>query len=116
MLAAPCQERIALFTRPRARSGAEDVLSRENFAKRLAGVGSSLAQILAGYRALATIVRPAAIEPTVRADPDDDHVLACALGAQATLIVTLDRHLLDLGNFSHTRILPSPEALGLIPR
>jgi predicted nucleic acid-binding protein len=79
-------------------------------------VGSSVSQLLAGYRALTTIVRPAPIEPTVRADPDDDHVLACALGAEATLIVTRDRHLRDLGTFRHTRILPAHEALELITR
>lgn len=43
--------------------------------------------MIAGYRALATPVRPAVIEPTAH-DPDDDHILACALGAQAALIAT----------------------------
>ena len=73
----------------------EDVLSRDKFSARIVRVGSSVAQILAGYRALVTIVRPAAIEPTVR-DPDDDHVLARATAAQAQLIVSRDKDLLDL--------------------
>jgi len=30
-------------------------------------------------------------------DADDDHVLACALAAGAELIVSGDKHLLDLG-------------------
>jgi putative PIN family toxin of toxin-antitoxin system len=115
VLAAARQGRITLFTSPVLLAELEEVLSREKFAERIVRVGSSVPQLLAGYRALTTIVRPAAIEPTVR-DPDDDHVLACALGAEATLIVTRDRDLLDLGTFRHTRILPSHEALELIPR
>lgn len=44
----------------------------------------------------------------------DDHVLAYALGAQAALIVTRDRDLLDLGTFRDIRILAAREALDLI--
>jgi uncharacterized protein len=88
----------------------EDVLPREKFAERIARVGSSVAQILAGYRALVTIVRPAAIEPTVR-DPDDDHVLACATAAQAQLIVSRDKDLLDLRDYQGIPILASADAL-----
>lgn len=53
------------------------------------------------------------IAPTLR-DPDDDHILACALGAQAVLIVTRDRDLLKLGTFRDIRILAAREALDLI--
>ena len=102
--------RIALFTSAALMVELEDVLVREKFAERIARVGSSVPQILAGFRALATIVRPALIEPTVR-DPDDDHVLACALGADAALIVTRDRDLLDLGSFRDIRILAARGAL-----
>ncbi len=66
--------------------------------------------MLAGYRALVTIVRPGLIEPTVR-DPDDDHVLACATAAQAQLIVSRDKDLLDLHQFQGIPILASAEAL-----
>jgi PIN domain len=76
-IAAARAGRITLFTSPVLLAELEDVLSREKFAERVVRVGSSVAQMLAGYRALVTIVRPAAIEPTVR-DPDDGHVLACA--------------------------------------
>ena len=58
-------------------------------------------------------MRHARVAPTSR-DPDDDHVLACALGARAGLIVTRDRDLLDLGVFRDIRILAAREALALI--
>jgi uncharacterized protein len=110
MLAAAREGRITLFTSPVLLAELEDVLSREKFAERIARVGSSVPQILAGYRALVTIVRPAAIEPTAR-DPDDDQVLACAAAAQAQLIVTRDKDLLDLHQYKGIPILASTEAL-----
>ncbi len=69
--------------------------------------------LTAGCRTLATPARPAVIEPTVR-DPDDDHVLACALGAQASLVATRDRDLLTLGAFRDIRILAARDAFDLI--
>ena len=88
----------------------EDVLSREKFAERIDRVGSFVAQILAGYRSLVTVVRPTAMEPIVR-DPDNDHVLACATTAQAQLIVTRDKDLLDLREYQGIPILASADAL-----
>ncbi len=113
VLAAAREGRITLFTSPVLLAEVEDVLSREKFAARIARVGSSVPQMLAGLRALSAIVRPTPIEPTSR-DPDDDHVLACAIGAQAALIVTRDRDLLDIGTFRNIRILAAHEALKLI--
>lgn len=44
-------------------------------------------------------------------DPDDDHVLAAALGTQAQPIVTRDHDLLTLGTFDNILILPAAQAL-----
>lgn len=45
-------------------------------------------------------------------DPDDDHVLACALTAKADLIVSGDRkHLLPLGSYQGINIVNAAEAL-----
>ncbi len=113
ILTAARERRISLHTSPALLAELEEVLAREKFSARIAQVSSTAAQMIAGYRALATPVRPAAIEPTVR-DPDDDHVLACALGAQATPIVTRDRDLLELGTFRDIRILAARDARELI--
>lgn len=110
VLAAAREGRITLFTSPTLLAELEDVLSREKFAARITRVGSSVAQILAGYRALVSVVRPTAMEPTVR-DPDDDHVLACATAAQAQLIVTRDKDLLDLREYQRIPILAFADAL-----
>ncbi len=113
VLAAARAQRLMLCASAALLVELEEVLARAKFAARIAQVGSSVPQLLAGYRALITLTRPAAIEPTAR-DPDDDHVLACALGASATLIVTRDRDLLDLGTFREIRILAARHALDLI--
>ena len=114
VLTAAREGRITLHTSPVLLAELEDVLGREKFAARIARIGSSVAQMMAGFRALAAIVRPAPLEATSR-DPDDDHVLACALAANAVLIVTRDRDLLDLGTFREIRILAAHDALQLIP-
>lgn len=49
----------------------------------------------------------------VSRDPDDDHVLACALAAKAELIVSGDkRHLLVLGAYQGIPIRTVSDALG----
>ena len=66
-----------------------------------------------GYAELATPVTPVPIAPMILDDPDDDHVLACALAAQADLIVSGDHHLLDLKTYQDIRIVTATEALQL---
>lgn len=110
VLAAAREGRITLFISPLLLAELEDVLSREKFAERIMRVGSSVAQTLDGYRALASVVRPVAVEPTAR-DSDDDHVLACATATQAQLIVSRDKDLLDLREYQGILILASADAL-----
>jgi predicted nucleic acid-binding protein len=65
---------------------------------------------------LAEIVVPALLPKPVSRDPDDDLVLATALGAEASLIVSGDRDLLVLGTFRDIRILAATDALAAIGR
>jgi len=44
-------------------------------------------------------------------DPDDDHVLACALAAAAELIVSGDTDLIELADYEGTSIISPAEAL-----
>ena len=75
-----------------------DVVSREKFAKRMAEAGLTPLGIVGEIRRLAIMAVPADVPRVVANDADDDHVLACAIAAQADLIVSGDRHLLGLGD------------------
>lgn len=55
------------------------------------------------------VVRPQEVQGS--RDPDDDHVLSCALGAQAQAIVTGDQDLLALHPFRGVEILAPADFL-----
>ena len=71
------------------------MLGYERLARRIASLYTTIPELLAEYRSIVEIVPAVTILPTVIADPDDDHVLACAITANADLIVSGDKHLLD---------------------
>lgn len=54
--------------------------------------------------AVATVVKPA-VKLAVLADEPDNRILECALEAKAGVIVTGDRHLLDLGEYEGVKIV-----------
>ena len=62
------------------------------------------------------MVTPALIRRTVVDDADDDHVLACALVAQADLIVSGDAHFRNLRRYQGMRIVAAVEALAILSR
>jgi uncharacterized protein len=64
--------------------------------QRVQAAGLSAAELVEDYARVAGIVEPQPLPPAVSRDPDDDHVLARALVAQAHLIVSRDKDLLDL--------------------
>ncbi len=105
---------LRLATSPVLLEELRDVLTRGHLATRLERNRSSIAQALALYAALAASVTPAATPRVVADDPDDDHVIAAAIAAQADLIVSGDRHLLALGTHAGIRIVTPAQALAII--
>ena len=91
-----------------------DILGRAKFARKLAAAQLSIDQLVERYALLAAVVHPVVIPPTILDDPDDDQVLACALGAKAEIIVSGDRHLLDLKEHQGIRMVTAAEAVRLI--
>ena len=57
-----------------------DVIARPFFSQRLSSIRKTVRQVLADYIEIVELVEPLEIPRIVR-DPDDDHVLACALVA-----------------------------------
>ncbi|MBI2296046.1 MAG: putative toxin-antitoxin system toxin component, PIN family [Betaproteobacteria bacterium] len=97
LIHAALQGRIELFTSQALLLELSDVLPRAKFMRRIAASSFTVPQLIARYAVLARSVTPTSIASTSR-DPDDDHVLACALAAQADLIVSGDADLLGLSS------------------
>lgn len=108
------EQRVALFTSAMLLAELTDILCRRKFAARIAKAQITIDEIVDGYAHLAQLVRPAPIAATVLDDPDDDHVLACAVAARAELIVSGDRHLLDLHVFQSIAIATPAIALQIL--
>jgi putative PIN family toxin of toxin-antitoxin system len=90
------------------------VLARPFATRRLALIGTSARTLITDYALAADVVTPLAVLSVIAADPDDDHVIAAAGAARADLIVSGDRHLLDLGTHGGIRILSPAQALATI--
>ncbi len=91
-------------------------LGYPKFARRMAQYETNVTILVAQYQALTYLLMPSHIPRVVPRDADDDHVIACAVAAQADLIVTRDRHLLEMGSFRGISIIKPAEALEFIGR
>lgn len=114
LLQAARQNRLRIFTSTPLLLELADILGRVKFARKLAAAQLSIDQLVDGYALLATVVHPVAISPTIIDDPDDDQVLACALSAKTDIIVSGDRHLLDLQKHQGIRIVTATEAMDVV--
>ncbi len=79
---------VEFFTSRALIAELEDVLSRGKFAAQLSESRFTSAYLLARYTQLATLIAPVEVTSPELRDPDDAAVLACALAAQADLIVS----------------------------
>ncbi|MHB1814871.1 MAG: putative toxin-antitoxin system toxin component, PIN family [Steroidobacteraceae bacterium] len=89
----------------------EEVLGYSKLSKAVATTLLTPAQVRQRYQRIVIVVEPATVPPTVLADPDDDHVIACAVAAKADMIVSGDSHLLALKKHQNIPILRVTDAL-----
>lgn len=108
---AAIDQRVTIFTSAALIEELAGILPRQKFARRLAEKQLSIPALIERYSALANIIEPAILANPVSPDPDDDHVLACALAAHADWIVSGDRHLLNLKHYQGMRIIDAAEAV-----
>ncbi|HET8707865.1 MAG TPA: putative toxin-antitoxin system toxin component, PIN family [Pseudomonadales bacterium] len=110
------EDRVSLFTSGVLLDEFADVLSRGKFASMLASRNITPEFLMQRYGMLATVVKTQPIERTVPNDTDDDAVIACALAAQANIIVTGDSDLLMLHPFQNIQILKAADALASLQK
>ncbi|MFA7270919.1 MAG: putative toxin-antitoxin system toxin component, PIN family [Sterolibacterium sp.] len=109
---------IALISSPALIDELAHTLNYPKFSRRIATLCATTPSALTvRYGALVMLVTPSEVPPIVANDPEDDQVLACALAADADLIVSGDKHLLGLGGaYQGIRIVTPAEAVQLIGR
>lgn len=93
-----------------------EVLHRKKLAKDVRATGLTPAQMIGNYRRLAELVSTRKLAQQVSRDVDDDAVLACAIAANADLIVSGDDDLLELKAYQGIPILNPAEALKRLPQ
>jgi len=91
-----------------------DVLARRKLARAVRASGKSVSALVAGYEKLVQLVQPRPLRRRVGRDPDDEAVIACALAARASLIVSGDKDLLVLKTYRRIRIVSAVEALRIV--
>jgi putative PIN family toxin of toxin-antitoxin system len=112
LLEAAAAGQVALYTSPALIAELSATLSYDKLAQRVLHSGLTQHELLQRYLNVAILVQPTAVPHVIPNDPDDDHVLACALAARANLIVSGDRtHLLPLGSYEGIPVVTPTEAL-----
>ena len=106
--------RITCYASPALIEELTGVLARPKFTARLQSLHVNAEEMIAGYVRLAHVVLPQPIPPVVLEDPEDDAVLACALAAKATYVVSGDPHLLTLKQYRSIHIVSPRSFISMI--
>jgi putative PIN family toxin of toxin-antitoxin system len=88
----------------------EDVLNREKIPFEDEDVERFVDKVLT----IATVVTPDDTPEVIEEDPSDNHILACALEAEAEYIVSGDGHLLELEEYEGVEIMDPTEFISKI--
>lgn len=102
---------LTLVSSPALLAELADVIGRAKFDSILVRSNTSRSHMLDEVRRLVDVVEPPPLPEPVCRDPDDDHVLALAVAAQANLIVSGDDDLLSLKQYRGIPILTPAEAV-----
>jgi hypothetical protein len=105
---------VKLFTSPLLAAELREILARPHLAAKLLEKGTTADAVTALYMEFARSVSPLSVPRVVPDDPDDDHVIACAVAARVDVIVSGDKHLLNLREYQGIRMVTAAQAVKLI--
>lgn len=111
LLQAAAAGTAALYTSPVLIEELRGVLARNHLASRLARQRRSVDQAVEFYARLCQMLEPLDVPRIVLNDPDDDYLVAAAVAARAHLIVSGDKHLINLKDRIAIPVLKASEAL-----
>jgi uncharacterized protein len=102
------------FTSPALLDELARVLREPKFDRYLSNRQLNADELLRGLTRLVHVVFPLPLALPVCRDPDDDAVLACAVAARASIIVSGDNDLLSMESYEGIAILNARDAIALI--
>jgi putative PIN family toxin of toxin-antitoxin system len=106
--------RIALYTSDALLAELRNVLAKPKLAKYLLRSGLPLDELMNRYKNITQWVDVLDTPRVVPNDPDDDHVVAAAIAADADFIVSGDQDLLTLERYRNIPIVTPAQAVQLI--
>lgn len=90
------------------------LLEREHIRKRHPYSDEQAIEFCQALRPAVHLVTHLPTLPSLTRDPNDDMVVACAVAAQATYLVTRDKDLLTLGKYQGVSMVPPEEFMGIL--
>jgi putative PIN family toxin of toxin-antitoxin system len=108
--------KIELFSSVILLAELKEVLLREKFLRRFIAIRKTPNDLVWRYANLVTIIQVTQLAPVILDDPDDDAVLACAIAAQAEIIVSGDKHLLNLEKYQNINIVSATACVTLFSK
>ncbi|MFH0869630.1 MAG: putative toxin-antitoxin system toxin component, PIN family [archaeon] len=87
------------------------VLDYPEIKDKIRGKGLEMNRTVEKIESISTIVRPETRLDVVKEDPDDNKILECALAGKVDYVISNDKHLLKVKEYSGIRIIKPEELL-----
>ncbi len=92
----------------------EEILKQDKFQLKLENINATVSEVVDKLMEMSEVVGISGRVRVIKADPDDDKVLECAVNGRADFIVSGDRHLLEVKEYRGIRIVTAKEMLKII--
>ncbi len=92
----------------------DTLLQEEHIRERYQYPDHAVYEFIAGLRAVVQVVPEPPVLTGVCRDPNDDYVIACALAARVSYLVTRDKDLLALGSYQSIAMIRPEEFIHIV--